>query len=114
MPRQRSRKLSEGRKALQQPTPPAQDEHDQDNSESESVNIMEKDDDEHELDRLVLGDEVGFIAQLDHGDMGDEKEDIEEASLEAEVGLNDIEDNFEGIDDSEVGSCLYIYNTLGY
>lgn len=102
MPRQRSKKLSEGRKALQQPTPPAQDEHEQDDSDNESLDIMEKDDDEQELDRLVLGDEAGFMAQLDHEGTEDEGDELEESGLEAEVGLDDVEGNLEGVDDAEV------------
>ncbi len=65
---------------------------------------MDKDEDEHELDRLVLGDEAGFMAQLDHEGAEDEVEDIEEAGLEAELGLDDVEENLEDVDDAEVGA----------
>src|SRR5277367_1764299 len=107
MPRQRSKKLSEGRKAFEQPTPPAQDERGQDDSDKESVDVMEKDEDEQELEKLVLGDEAGFMAQLDHGAAGYEDEDLEEEEdLEAEVGLDDVEENLEDADDAEVGSSL--------
>ena len=114
MPRQRSKKLSEGRKALQHPTPSAQDEREQGDSDSESVNVMEKDEDEYELDRLVLGDEAGFMAQLKHGGMEDKGEDLEEAELEAEVGLDDVEENLEDVDDAEVGLFLWLYSTSGH
>lgn len=103
MPRQRSKKLSEGRKALQQPAPLAQDEQDQDDSDNESIDIMEKDEDELELDKLVFGDEAGFMAQLNHEGTEDEDEDLEKAGLEAEVGLDDVEENLENVDDAEVG-----------
>jgi U3 small nucleolar RNA-associated protein 18 len=113
MPRQRSKKLSEGQKALQQPTPPTQDEHEQDDSDNESAEVMEKDEDEQELDRLVLGDEAGFMAQLDNEGAEDEDEDLEEAGLEAEVGLADVEDELEGVDDAEVGLFIQPYNICG-
>jgi len=108
MPRQRSKRLSEARKTSQQPTPPAQDDREQDDSDNESVDVMEKDEDELELDRLVLGDEAGFMAQLDHegGDGGDE--DLEEVELEAEVGLGDVEGNLEDVDDADVGYSLAV------
>jgi U3 small nucleolar RNA-associated protein 18 len=106
MPRQRSKKLSEGRKAFKQPTSPAQDEREQDGSDKESVDIMEKDEDEQELEKLVLGDEAGFMAHLDHGDAGYEDEDLEEEEdLEAEVGL-DVEEILEDVDDAEVGPAF--------
>jgi U3 small nucleolar RNA-associated protein 18 len=115
MPRQRSKKLSEGRKAFQQPTPQAQDEREQDDSDKESVDVMEKDEEEQELDKLVLGDEAGFMAQLDYGDAGYKDEDLEEeADLEAEVGLDGVEENLEGLDDAEVGSSLCLQNVYGY
>lgn len=113
MPRQRSKKLSERRKALQQPTPLTQDERQQNDSDND-VDVMEKDEDEHELDRLVLGDEAGFMAQLGHEDSGDEDDDLEEAGLEAEIGLHDVEENLEGVDDAEVGSCLCHCNMCAY
>jgi hypothetical protein len=59
---------------------------------------------------LVLGDEAGFMAQLDHEGMEDEDEDedLEEAGLEAEVGLSNVEVNLEGVDDAEVGYSMVI------
>jgi U3 small nucleolar RNA-associated protein 18 len=110
MPRQRSKKLSEGRKAIQQPTPPTQDEREQDDSENESLDMIEKDEDEAELDRLVLGDGAAFMAHLDE-EMQDEGEDASEAELEAEVGLDDEEENLEEVDDADVGDCC-VYKGL--
>lgn len=106
MPRQRSKRLSETRKSLQKPNPPAQDEREQDDGDNESVDVMEKDEDEHELERLVLGDEAGFMAQLDHEGTEDENEDLEEAGLEAEVGLDGVEQNLEVVDDAEVSLLI--------
>ena len=98
MPRQRSKKLSETRKAVQQPTPPTQDDR-------ESVNLLEKDDDELELDRLVLGDGAGFLAELDHEEE-EGHDEVSEAALEAELGLKDEEENLENVDDAEVRKNL--------
>jgi hypothetical protein len=103
MARQRSKKISEGRKALQQLTAPAQDQRDEEVSDNESLDIMDKDEDELELDRLVLGDRAGFMAQIDQGVTEDGERDSEEADLEADVGLGDAEENLEGVDDADVG-----------
>jgi U3 small nucleolar RNA-associated protein 18 len=112
MPRQRSKKLSAGRKALQEQVPPARDEHEQVESDNESADVMEKDEDEFELDRLVLGDEAGFMARLDREGMEDE--DLEEAGLEAEVGLDEVEGNLEDVDDAEVGLFIRLHKISGY
>lgn len=112
MPRQRSRKLSEGRTALQKSTPTTSDQHEQDDSHNESLDIMDKDEDELELDRLVLGDQAGFMAQLDQGRTKDKEEDPEEADLEAEVGLGDSDEDMEGVDDADVRSLYELLDFL--
>jgi U3 small nucleolar RNA-associated protein 18 len=71
-------------------------------SGDESDDMMEKDEDEEELDRLVLGDDAGFTSQLGQdmdldmdsggGDEGDRDEEENE-----DIGL-------EGVDDADVGS----------
>jgi U3 small nucleolar RNA-associated protein 18 len=106
MPRQRSKKLSEARKAVQQPTPPTQDEREQDESDRESVNMIEKDEDELELDRLVLGDGARFLAELDRGEE-ESHDEASEAELEIELGLKDEEENLENVDDADVRRFLF-------
>jgi U3 small nucleolar RNA-associated protein 18 len=107
MPRQRSKKLLEARKAVQQPTPPTQDEREQDESGRETANMMEKDEDELELDRLVLGDGAGFLAELNRKEEEDHGE-ASEAELEAELGLEDGEENLENVDDADVRKVLFL------
>ncbi|PQE27419.1 hypothetical protein CJF31_00009041 [Rutstroemia sp. NJR-2017a BVV2] len=71
-------------------------------SGDESEDMMEKDEDEEELDRLVLGDDAGFTSQLGQ-DM-----DVYMDSGEDEEGDRDEEENenigLEGVDDADVGS----------
>jgi len=114
MPRQRSKKISEGRRATQnseselQPASrkPAQDnspepewEEEESDSEDESEDFRDKDEEEIELDRLVLGDADGFRAQLGQGmDL-----DFEEGSEGVERGEGEEEDGgLEGVDDADV------------
>ena len=101
MPRQRSRKLSEGHKAVQKPNSPAKDEREHDDIDIESTAAMEKDEDELELDKLVLGNGAGLIMEPDR----EEEEYQDEASelgLEADLGLKDEERNLENVDDADV------------
>lgn len=66
----------------------------------ESADMTEKDEDEDELDRLVLGDDTGFTSQLGQ-DMdldleGEGEEDGDDEELQnADIGL-------EGVDDADV------------
>lgn len=105
MPRQRSKKLSAGRKAESENViKPANEDiqyNEDSDSDNESVEILEKDAEEEELDRLVLGGGFGFKAQfgtdmdmLDGIADGEENEDVDQDS-EGEAGL-------EGIDDADV------------
>jgi U3 small nucleolar RNA-associated protein 18 len=107
MRRQRSKRLSEGRKVAQQPTPLTQDEREQYESDHQGNDVTQKDEDELELDRLVLGDGAGFLAELDR-----EEEEIHdkasEAELEAEIGLKDGEENLENVDDADVWGTFFL------
>lgn len=74
-------------------------ENEESDSDHESVNMMDKDSDEEELDRLVLGDGAGFTAQLGEDMDFDMKEDSEGEKNEDE----DQEDaGIEGVDDADV------------
>jgi hypothetical protein len=106
MPRQRSKKLSEGRKTLHQPIKTSNEQKIEDDGHDEGIDNIEKDEDELELDRLVLGDEAGFMAQLEQRDTAHDDEDIEETELPVEEDSEADETNLEGIDDAEVCSII--------
>lgn len=100
MPRQRSKKLSSSRKDEEQSIPELQRPEVEDESDNESLGMLEKDSDEEELDRLVLGDDAGFMAQLG-GDMEiDEDESEDSTGVVEETG--DEEDGLEGVNDEDV------------
>jgi U3 small nucleolar RNA-associated protein 18 len=75
----------------------------------ESEDMMEKDEDEEELDRLVLGDDAGFTSQLgqdmdiDMDSGGDEEGDQEEEN--EDIGL-------EGVDDADVCSTALFVKSI--
>lgn len=104
MPRQRSKKLTESRKATQQPASSAQDNLEQENSDNESFDAMDKDEDEEELDRLVLGDGAEFKTQIAEDASGMD-EDESEAELET-GGVIELEASLEDVDDAEVGQSV--------
>jgi U3 small nucleolar RNA-associated protein 18 len=99
MSRQRSKKLSNSRKAEEQSIPELQRHESEEQSHNESLEMLEKDSDEEELDRLVLGDDAGFMAQLG-GDMDIDEEESEEG--EGAAGESDAGEGLEGIDDADV------------
>lgn len=102
---QRSRKLSEAQKedpsqGRQQKDKEFSDSEHESNSESDAINAS-KDEDEDALDRLVLGDGAGFMAEL--GRESDEDEvSASEAGLEAGLGFGGGETSLEGVDDADV------------
>ena len=101
MPRQRSKKLSSSRKTGREILPELQRHEDEQESDNESLGMLDKDSDEEELDRLVLGDGAGFMAQLERDMNVDEKkdeEDGERVSDDEEEG----EGGLEGVDDADV------------
>jgi len=100
MPRQRSKKLSASRKTVQEPVPAIHNEDEQFGSDNEDLEILEKDAQEEELDKLVLGDGSAFMAQLGGGMDVDSEEGSDVAEeLEDE---NDGEGGLEGVDDADV------------
>jgi hypothetical protein len=106
MPRQRSKKLSASRKTVQQPVSEQphvselERERDQSESENDSLDILEKDSDEEELDRLVLGDQGEFSAQLGNDMDLNQAEGFEESGAGEEDG--DEEGGLENVDDADV------------
>jgi U3 small nucleolar RNA-associated protein 18 len=103
MPRQRSKKISSSRVAEEKTARKEVWDSEPEYSDNASLDISEKDEDEEELERLVLGDGATFKAQLGM-DMDLDKEDLEgngrEEDLEAEVGL-------ENVDDADVSTPPY-------
>jgi U3 small nucleolar RNA-associated protein 18 len=97
MPRQRSKKLSASHMTVQQPKSEVELEKGENESEIDGLHMMEKDSDEEELDRLVLGDGSEFKAQLGRAvdlDRAENSEgyDVEGGDLEEEEGLEDVDD----------------------
>ncbi|TVY23260.1 putative U3 small nucleolar RNA-associated protein [Lachnellula hyalina] len=100
MPRQRSKKLSASQKTVQEPVPAIHNEDEQFGSDNEDLEILEKDAQEEELDKLVLGDGSAFMAQLGGGMDVDSEEGSDVAEeLEDE---NDGEGGLEGVDDADL------------
>jgi U3 small nucleolar RNA-associated protein 18 len=103
MPRQRSKKISSSRVAEEKTARKEVWDSEPEYSDNASLDISEKDEDEEELERLVLGDGATFKVQLGM-DMDLDKEDLEgngrEEDLEAEVGL-------ENVDDADVSTPPY-------
>lgn len=102
MPRQRSKKLPNSRKAGDQSIPELQRREDEEESDNESLGMLDKDSDEEELDRLVLGDDAGFMAQLG-GDMDIDEDESEKGEDVAEENVEG-EDGLEAVDDADVKS----------
>jgi U3 small nucleolar RNA-associated protein 18 len=100
MPRQRPTKLAASRQTEQSSVPEPEEQSDID-SDNESLGILEKDAEEEELDRLVLGDGAGFKAQLGQQmDIDFDAASVNEDSV-AE-GASEREDDLENVDDAEV------------
>jgi U3 small nucleolar RNA-associated protein 18 len=95
MPRQRSKKLAAARQSNNFSTTQRPEQTDSDN---DSIGALEKDEEEEELARLVLGDGVGFKMQLDsHArfDMDSNSENgegVDEEGSEGEAGLENVDD----------------------
>ncbi|KAH8814872.1 U3 small nucleolar RNA-associated protein-like protein [Xylogone sp. PMI_703] len=93
MPKNRSKKYAKDRKKeLALESTPRLDEDDSENS------VVEKDEEEEELDRLVLGDGAGFKAQLgmemdidEEDESGSEGEALEEEE-QSEGGIEEVDD----------------------
>lgn len=95
MPRQRSKKLTASRQTEDSSVPEREERSD---TENDSTGLLEKDEEEEELARLVLGDGLGFKAQLgqqmdlamDGG--SEEEESMVEEDSEGEARLENIDD----------------------
>ncbi len=107
MARQRSKRLSESRKSADKPTKLRGREEDASDSDNESADFMEKDKEEEELDRLVLGGGVDFKAQVSQGmDI-----DSEEESAREDEGAEAEDAGLENVDDADVSTPPFITRT---
>ncbi|KAL3419072.1 U3 small nucleolar RNA-associated protein [Phlyctema vagabunda] len=102
MPRQRSKKLSANRaKSESEPKIEIERHEVESGSESDSIDILEKDEAEDEFERLVLGDEAGFKAELGRNAGADNDED--DSQDEGQDGSADAEElGLEGVDDADL------------
>jgi U3 small nucleolar RNA-associated protein 18 len=95
MPRQRSKKLTASRQTEDGSASEREERSDTDN---DSTGLLEKDEEEEELARLVLGDGLGFKAQLgqqmdlDIDGGSEEEESMVEEDSEGEARLENIDD----------------------
>lgn len=102
MAKQRSKKLSAAQKSAPKDSQSKTPEQNDVESDNESVEMMEKNQDEDDLARLVLGDDAGFMAQLAQKtgqDLGaDSEDDAEPMDVEGE----EAKENLEDVEDAEV------------
>ena len=107
MPRQRPKKLAVGRQTEGKSTSERGQQSGSDSdSDNESLGMLEKDAEEEELDRLVLGDGAGFKAQLGHQMEVDINISPENAN-EVVDGDSEGEAGLENVDDAEVRDNCY-------
>jgi U3 small nucleolar RNA-associated protein 18 len=101
MPRQRSKKLSESLKGSQKSIPPNESNIEQNNTDNDDESFLEKDEEEEELDKLVLGDAADFKSQLRLLDSTNSSGESGDDSIEGESGE---EAGLEHIDDADVNT----------
>jgi hypothetical protein len=98
MPRQRSKKLSASRKSVQDSAPEPDHEEEPEISDNESLDILDKDAEEEELERLVFGDGSTFKAQLgqemdvDYEEGSDYSRKSQDEDAEGDGGLGEVDD----------------------
>lgn len=103
MARQRSKKSSGDQKSVQKQAQSEFSEHNEEQSDNESVEMMDAGEDEDELARLVLGDDTGFMAQLGQETMGDLDLEADNEDNESQLDAEGEEgENLEDVDDAEV------------
>lgn len=102
MVRQRSKNLSAGKNPAEKQAQSHFYEQNEEQSDTESVEMADVGEDEEELAKLVLGDDAGFIPRL--GQEITEAPDADYRNREDQVDLEreEAEDNLEDIDDAEV------------
>ena len=115
MTRFRSRKPVKNAETIQQPAPPTQDDSSDAEDHLESDDPMEKDQTEVELEKLVFGDDAGFLEGLKSHRQEVARLDVDQLE---EVGEGkdtsaDEDEGLEGIADADVKSFVSTtYSTL--
>ena len=101
MPKQRSKRNDAGRKAVVKVPTEFEDRPQQIDSENDDLEIIQKDEEEDELERLVMGDDAGFKANLGMADV--EMDDVEDSERNG-IKENDAESvsGIENVDDADV------------
>lgn len=103
MTRLRSRKPAETAAATQQPAPLTQDDFTDVEENLDKDDSMEKDETEVELEKLVFGDDAGFLKGLQSHGHGVSRLDLGQLEESNDVDTDDAEDNgLEGIADTDV------------
>lgn len=103
MARQRSKKSSGDQKSVQKQAQTEFSEQNGEQSDNESMEMMDAGEDEDELARLVLGDDTGFMAQLGQETMGDLDLEADNEDNESQLDAEGEEGgNLEDVDDAEV------------
>jgi hypothetical protein len=106
MARQRTKKIFESRETTQDTKPKVEEFHDfnaSDASDEENVEMMDRDEEEDELERLVLGDSADFMQQIEH-EAQQNLEDISEGDEEEGNGEeSDADEGLEAVNDADVG-----------
>lgn len=103
MARQRSKKSSGDQKSVEKQAQSEFPEQNGEQSDNESVEMMDVGEDEDELARLVLGDDTGFMARLGQETMGGSDLEADNEGNESELDAGEEEgENLEGVDDAEV------------
>lgn len=106
MPSSRSKKSANGSATSKHDARKIPQESEESGSDNGSIDMMDKDSDEEELDRLVLGDGAGFTAQLGQ-DMDFELEEDSEGENDEVKEQEDA--GIEGVDDADVWFCPAIW-----
>lgn len=103
MTRLRSRKPAKTAAATQQPTPPTQDDFSDVKENLDNDDPTEKDQTEVELEKLVFGDDAGFLEGLQSHGQEVPRLDLGQLEESTNVGTDDGEDDgLEGIADADV------------
>lgn len=103
MARQRSKKSSGDQKSVEKQAQSDFSQQNGEQSDNESVEMMDAGEDEDELARLVLGDDTGFMAQLGQETMGDLDLEADNEDNESQLDVDGEEgENLEDVDDAEV------------
>jgi len=80
-------------------------------SEAESDDPMDKDETEERLEKLVFGDDAGFLSALKHHDDGRNQLVLREGSSAEETEEVAEAEDYEGVADADVRPSLHVHRT---